>query len=153
VPHALSLLSSYSSRAATVDDLKHMTAVRPESHNKFAQENEMASFLMSAKNGDQVNKAFWKISSTLAGQTLAPCSCCPHHCPLGPVAIGVSINKSDLDSKGIVVPAQIIDHQRLHSLLLPLSPIPALLLSLSHDPNVNQGQVPEYTKRTGCLIS
>ena len=36
-------------------------------HSKFAEENGMASFLMSAKNGDQVNNAFWKISSSLAG--------------------------------------------------------------------------------------
>lgn len=95
------------------NDMKHLAVVRPENHNKFASENEMASFLMSAKNGDQVNKAFWKIASTLAG---------------------IAINKTDLDSKGAVVPAQIIDHTR-------------------HDPNVNNGEVPEYTKRGGCSIS
>jgi hypothetical protein len=41
--------------------------VRVEQHNKFAEENEMASFLMSAKSGDQVRQAFWKIASTLSG--------------------------------------------------------------------------------------
>lgn len=50
-----------------LDDLKHLSAIRADSHAKFATENEMASFLMSAKSGDQVNKAFWKIASTLAG--------------------------------------------------------------------------------------
>lgn len=53
-----------------IDDLKHLSVVRPENHNKFAAENEMASFLMSAKNGDQVNKAFFKIAATLAGNLL-----------------------------------------------------------------------------------
>jgi hypothetical protein len=105
-----------------------MAAVRPESHTRFAQENEMASFLMSAKNGDQVNKAFWKITCTLAG---------------------VTMNKTDLESKGAVVPAQIIDHQRY--LLPSLSPPHDSLCR--HDPNVNEGEVPEYTKRTGCVVS
>jgi Ras-related protein Rab-28 len=42
------------------NDLRHLTAVRVEQHNRFAQENEMASFMMSAKSGDQVKQAFWK---------------------------------------------------------------------------------------------
>jgi hypothetical protein len=51
-----------------------MAAVRGVQHNKFAEENGMASFLMSAKNGDQVTQAFWKVASTLAG---ALCSLIP----------------------------------------------------------------------------
>lgn len=47
-------------------DLKHLEVVNLEQHLKFANENEMASFLMSAKNGDQVKHAFWKIASRLA---------------------------------------------------------------------------------------
>jgi hypothetical protein len=50
-----------------VDDLQHMSAVRLDAHTEFAKENDMASFLMSAKNGDQVNQAFWKIASYLSG--------------------------------------------------------------------------------------
>ena len=38
------------------NDLRHMMAVRAELHTKFADENEMASFLMSAKSGDQVKQ-------------------------------------------------------------------------------------------------
>ena len=34
---------------ACVDDMKHLTAVRPEQHVAFAEENGMASFFMSAK--------------------------------------------------------------------------------------------------------
>ena len=45
-------------------------AVRLELHNKFAEENEMASFLLSAKSGDQVKQAFFKIASLLAGTML-----------------------------------------------------------------------------------
>ena len=50
-----------------IDDLRHLTAVRLEQHNRFAEENEMSSFLMSAKSGDQVKQAFLKIASSLAG--------------------------------------------------------------------------------------
>jgi hypothetical protein len=92
----------------------------------------MASFLMSAKNGDQVNKAFWKIASTLAGKAFAPELCSVIHREITitvSCAVGVSINKTDLESKGAVVPAQIIDHQRL---VPPLPPWPhPLPLSLS----------------------
>jgi len=49
------------------NDLRHLTAVRKELHNKFAEENEMSSFLMSAKSGDQVKQAFFKIAAVLAG--------------------------------------------------------------------------------------
>ena len=36
-------------------------------HSVFASENSMSSFLMSAKSGDQVNQAFLRIASNLAG--------------------------------------------------------------------------------------
>jgi hypothetical protein len=51
--------------------LKHLTAVRAVQHAKFAEENGMASFLMSAKNGDQVHNAFCKIASSIAGKYCA----------------------------------------------------------------------------------
>lgn len=56
--------------ALVLDDLRHLMAVRLELHNKFAEENEMASFLLSAKSGDQVKQAFFKIASLLAGTML-----------------------------------------------------------------------------------
>ena len=46
---------------------------------------------MSAKSGDQVRQAFWKIAATLAGVTLM---------------------KPDLEIQSTVVPATIIDHAR-----------------------------------------
>jgi len=73
------------------NDLKHLAAVRGVQHNKFAEENGMASFLMSAKNGDQVTQAFWKVTSTLAG---------------------VPYQKFEQQSQSRVVPATIIDHER-----------------------------------------
>ena len=60
----------YSYYILSIDDLKHLTAVRSVQHNKFAEENGLASFMMSAKNGDQVNQAFWKIASNLAGKLI-----------------------------------------------------------------------------------
>ena len=52
----------------TVDDLRHLMAVRLDLHNKFAEENEMSSFLISAKSGDQIKQAFYKIAALLAGE-------------------------------------------------------------------------------------
>lgn len=53
-----------------------MMTVRPELHLKFAEENEMSSFLLSAKSGDQIKQAFFKIAALLAGlshcHTLTP---------------------------------------------------------------------------------
>lgn len=66
-----------------------MMTVRPELHLKFAEENEMSSFLLSAKSGDQIKQAFFKIAALLAGlllcysvtllhgYTLAPCTLIP----------------------------------------------------------------------------
>jgi hypothetical protein len=50
------------------DDLRHLMAVRLDLHNKFAEENEMSSFLISAKSGDQIKQAFYKIAALLAGK-------------------------------------------------------------------------------------
>jgi hypothetical protein len=52
----------------TIDDLRHLMAVRLDLHNKFAEENEMSSFLISAKSGDQIKQAFYKIAALLAGE-------------------------------------------------------------------------------------
>lgn len=72
-------------------DLRHLTAVRPEQHNRFAQENEMASFMISAKSGDQVRQAFWKVAAVLAGV--------PNAKPQATIALSV-------------IPATIVDHAR-----------------------------------------
>lgn len=57
-----------------IDDLRHLMAVRLDMHNKFAEENEMSSFLLSAKSGDQVKQAFHKIAAVLAGDVLLYCA-------------------------------------------------------------------------------
>lgn len=51
----------------------------------------MASFLMSAKNGDQVKHCFWKVAATLAG---------------------VPFQRFEQESQALVLPATIIDHKR-----------------------------------------
>lgn len=60
----------YTALIGNKTDLKHITAVRAEIHSKFAEENQMSSFFMSAKNGDQVKQVFWKIAASLAGLNL-----------------------------------------------------------------------------------
>lgn len=101
------------------NDLKHLTAVRMQQHQKFADENNMASFAMSAKNNDHVNQTFWKVASSISG---------------------IPYSSFESEFKGtaapICVPAVIIDHQQ-------------------HDPEVNGGQLPDYTKNNQkyCVIS
>jgi len=73
------------------NDLKHMSTVNIDSHTRFAAENEMMSFLMSAKSGDQVRLAFSKIAASLAG---------------------VYLSKAELEAKAGVVPAQIVNYAR-----------------------------------------
>jgi Ras-related protein Rab-28 len=71
------------------NDLRHLTAVKLDQHNRFAEENEFASFLMSAKSGDQVRQAFWKIGATLAG---------------------LPLSKNEIDLQNTVIPATIVDY-------------------------------------------
>lgn len=55
---------------ANKHDLSHMRAVKIEKHNQFAEENDLYSYFVSAKTGDQVQPSFYRISADLAGVTL-----------------------------------------------------------------------------------
>lgn len=48
-------------------DLNHMRNVKLEKHNGFADENDMYSYFVSAKTGDNVNAAFHRIAAEWAG--------------------------------------------------------------------------------------
>ena len=48
-------------------DLKHISLVNIDTQARFASENEMNSFLMSAKSGDQVKQAFMRVAASLTG--------------------------------------------------------------------------------------
>ena len=74
-------------------DLRHLMAVKLEQHDAFAEENKMSSFIMSAKNGDQVASAFLRLAATLCG---------------------VILSEKNLEgiSNTTIVPAKIIDHER-----------------------------------------
>ena len=48
-------------------DLNHMQAVKSEQHERFAEDNNLYSFYVSAKTGDQINTCFYKIACDLAG--------------------------------------------------------------------------------------
>jgi Ras-related protein Rab-28 len=73
------------------NDLRYMSTVNIDLHNQFADENGMTSFLMSAKNGDQVKQAFWKIAVQLSG------------------APNIKYKEENVVS---VIPATIIEHPR-----------------------------------------
>ena len=48
-------------------DLNHMQAVKTDQHERFSEENNLYSFYVSAKTGDQVSSCFYKIAADLAG--------------------------------------------------------------------------------------
>ena len=52
-------------------DLNHMQAVKSEEHEKFAEDNKLYNFYVSAKTGDQVNAWFFKIAADLSGVKLS----------------------------------------------------------------------------------
>lgn len=59
-----------SSRVRPAADLNHMRAVKLDKHNAFADENDMYSYFVSAKTGDNVNAAFHRIAADWAGVVL-----------------------------------------------------------------------------------
>eukprot|EP01047_Picozoa_sp_COSAG01_P098220 COSAG01_NODE_28439_length_661_cov_0.850534_1_plen_123_part_00 len=48
-------------------DLNHMRAVKLDKHNGFADENDMYSYFVSAKSGDNINSTFHRIAADWAG--------------------------------------------------------------------------------------
>ncbi|KAH8047560.1 GTPase [Aureococcus anophagefferens] len=52
-------------------DLSHMRAVKSEVHNRFADENMLYSFMMSAKSGDQVKSCFLRVAAVLSNTSFS----------------------------------------------------------------------------------
>ena len=49
-------------------DLAHMQAVKSEQHDQFCKTHKLhASYYVSAKSGDMVPQAFYKVAADLAG--------------------------------------------------------------------------------------
>lgn len=72
-------------------DLMHLRTVKPGKHAQFVEENDTMSYLLSAKNGQNVSSAFFRVASVLAG---------------------VPLSHADLEASTTVVKAEIIDHPR-----------------------------------------
>ena len=72
-------------------DLIHMRAVKPEKHNFFADESNMYSYFVSAKQGDKVASTFYRIAADLAG---------------------VVLTDSEVEGSVKVLPANIVNHQQ-----------------------------------------
>lgn len=60
----------YVALVANKADLTHLRTVKPEKHNEFADDNDMYSYFVSAKTGDNVSSAFYRIAADLAGVVL-----------------------------------------------------------------------------------
>ncbi|TMW60272.1 hypothetical protein Poli38472_000314 [Pythium oligandrum] len=72
-------------------DLNHIRAVKAAKHKQFSEENDLKSFFVSAKTGDQVNATFRQIASELAG---------------------IVVSKAELEVETPVLKAQIVNHQQ-----------------------------------------
>lgn len=60
----------YMALVANKSDLNHIRAVKQEKHTAFADENDLYSYFVSARTGDQVHPTFFRIAADLAGVTL-----------------------------------------------------------------------------------
>jgi len=79
----------YVALVANKADLTHMRTVKPEKHNEFADANEMYSYFVSAKTGDNVSSTFYRVAADLAG---------------------VVLTRPEIEVATKVVQAQIVDH-------------------------------------------
>jgi len=70
-------------------DLSHVRTVKMAKHEQFAKDNGMGQFLVSAKTGDQVQTAFFRIAADLAG---------------------VPLTRPDVQVNSKVVRAEIVNH-------------------------------------------
>ncbi|CAN0281484.1 unnamed protein product [Ectocarpus sp. 12 AP-2014] len=76
---------------AAAGDLSHMRAVRTTSAHQFADDNNMYTFFMSAKSGDQVDACFHRIAGHLSG---------------------IALSRPQLDAAGGVLSASIVNYRR-----------------------------------------
>jgi Ras-related protein Rab-28 len=72
-------------------DLAHMRTVKMLKHTQFCEENDAASYFVSAKNGENLSTTFFKVAASLAG---------------------VTVSKNEIESTAKVVTAEIVNHQR-----------------------------------------
>ncbi|CAM9099733.1 unnamed protein product [Discosporangium mesarthrocarpum] len=72
-------------------DLSHLRAVRAQNVHHFADDNNMYSYFMSAKSGDQVDACFHRIAGHLSG---------------------IALTRPELEAASKVVTATIVNHQR-----------------------------------------
>lgn len=65
--------------------------MKADKHASFADDNQLYSYFVSAKSGDHVSQAFYRIAADLAN---------------------VVLTKGDIDQKAKVVQAEIVNHQQ-----------------------------------------
>ena len=76
---------------ANKSDMMHSCEVSTVEHNRFADENRMHSYRLSAKSGDQVHACFTRVAALLAG---------------------VKMSGTDIARKSRAVPATVLTHQQ-----------------------------------------
>mmetsp|Transcript_26820 Transcript_26820/g.37032 ORF Transcript_26820/g.37032 Transcript_26820/m.37032 type:complete len:227 (-) Transcript_26820:96-776(-) len=82
----------YVALVANKADLTHLRTVKPDVHNDFVERNHLGSFFVSAKSGDNVAPAFFRIAADLAG---------------------VALSKPEIEVATTVVKAQIVDYPNI----------------------------------------
>jgi len=73
-------------------DLEHMRIVKADKHTEFALSNEMHSFFISAKTGDQVDYCFKKIAAEI---------------------LGIKLSKSEAEKSSRVIKAEIVNYNNV----------------------------------------
>lgn len=73
-------------------DLEHMRIVKADKHAEFALDNNLHSFYISAKTGDQVDYCFHKVAADI---------------------LGVKMSKSEIEQTSRVIKAEIVNYNSL----------------------------------------
>ncbi|XP_076461443.1 ras-related protein Rab-28-like [Babylonia areolata] len=71
-------------------DLEHMRTVKQDKHQKFAQENKMTSYFVSARTGESVNLCFQRVAADI---------------------LRIKLTRPELEQQHRVVKAEVIHHK------------------------------------------
>ncbi len=79
----------YMALIANKIDLNHLRVVKPEVQTQFSETNNLFTYSVSAKTGDQVTNTFYRIAADLAG---------------------IVLTKNDLEAGNKILQAEIVNH-------------------------------------------
>ena len=87
-------------------DLEHLRVIKSDRHHKFAQDNGLLTYAVSAKTGEGVNLCLQKISADLLGEIFRQAS---HR--LSVSLAGIRLSKQEQEQQQAVVRAEIVTYR------------------------------------------